>query len=158
MCFSASASFAVAVGAAVAGAITFTRARTWKEIPLASMPLVFSLQQATEGVLWSVLAAGEDAVVTRPLATSFAAFALVIWPVFAPFAAALVEHRQMRRLTMGLLLVLGLAVALYGARDIIADPYDASIVRHSLAYNNRMTYPPLVVAAYVTVVSGCRLD
>jgi len=51
MCFSATASFAVAGASGLAGAFTISRAKKLREVPLAAIPLVFAAQQAIEGSL-----------------------------------------------------------------------------------------------------------
>ena len=52
MCFSAAASFTAGAALSVVGVITVRRSRGAVELPLALVPLLFGIQQITEGVLW----------------------------------------------------------------------------------------------------------
>ena len=55
MCFSASASFVAGVTLSAAGVATLKQAKRKTEIPFALMPLLFGIQQITEGVIWLTL-------------------------------------------------------------------------------------------------------
>jgi hypothetical protein len=149
VCFSAPASFAVAAGTGLAGAAAIGRASERREIPLASVPLVFAAQQAIEGALW--LALGSEALSrwVSPLATAFMFSALVVWPVWAPLAATLVERNRVRRLAMIALLVLAVPLALRGVSGMWAHAYGACVVQNSIAYGNGLPYSPLQFARYV---------
>ena len=52
MCFSATASFSAGTVLTVLGVATMRATRRKAEIPLASIPLLFGLQQIVEGMLW----------------------------------------------------------------------------------------------------------
>ena len=52
MCFSASASFVAGTGLCVVGVAALRQTVARSEIPLAMIPLLFGLQQLTEGVIW----------------------------------------------------------------------------------------------------------
>ena len=88
MCFSASASFAVAAGTGLVGALTVAKVSNWREIPLASVPVIFATQQTIEGVLWLLLPTGSEPALTGSLANIFAFCALVIWPLLSPLAVS----------------------------------------------------------------------
>lgn len=156
MCFSASTSFAVAAGNGLVGALTATKVSNWREIPLASIPLIFAAQQTIEGVLWLHLARGNETALIGPLTNIFMFSALVAWPVWAPLATGLVEQDRMRRLAMAMLFALAITLALFNLRDISAHPYGVCIVQHSLSYTNGTAYSPLELGAYI-VCTCCPL-
>ena len=52
MCFSATASFTAAVTLSALGAATLTQIRSRRELLLGSVPLLFSIQQFSEGLVW----------------------------------------------------------------------------------------------------------
>jgi len=52
MCFSASASFIAGASLFAVGVATLKRARARAELPFAMIPLLFGIQQLTEGVIW----------------------------------------------------------------------------------------------------------
>lgn len=149
MCFSATASFVTAAATGAVGIATLARTRQWNEVPLAAIPLTFAVQQAVEGALWLSLGGAKLPVSQVLLANMFAIFALSLWPVYAPVAVGLVETAAWRRRAMVLLFLLGLAVAIYGAKNISDAPYAACIVGHSLSYINGRLYPDIAMAAYV---------
>jgi hypothetical protein len=148
MCFSADVSFAAAATTGLIGAVTVGKAAKLSERPLAAIPLVFGTQQAIEGFLWLALGGKHLPVSTFLLTNTYVFVALVIWPVYAPLAAALVEQSYMRRLAMIGLALLGLVVALYGVMHIAAHPFVARIVGHSIAYTNGPPHPHLRIGAY----------
>jgi hypothetical protein len=150
MCFSATASFSAAGILALAGAATLSKARGPREWPLASVPLVFALQQGIEGLLWQTVPAGHPA--GRGLATSFAILALIVWPSFIPLAVGLAEKARKRRQLILALMGPGLAVAAYSVLDIWAHPYMAWPAPHSLVYINDSPFPWPLMLAYLAAV------
>ena len=98
MCFSATASFATAAATGAMGVVTVMRVDNVREAPLAAIPLVFCVQQAIEGALWVTLGHGADANLSGVLANAYIVIALMFWPVFAPFAAGLIEQARPNRL------------------------------------------------------------
>jgi len=63
-----------------------------RELPLAVVPLLFSFQQALEGVLWLRLSGdGEHSAEISVLSVGFLVFAEFLWPTYAALAVLLVE-------------------------------------------------------------------
>ncbi len=52
MCFSATASFTAGAALTAVGGFTVHKSQGKIELPLALVPLLFGIQQLTEGVLW----------------------------------------------------------------------------------------------------------
>jgi hypothetical protein len=154
VCFSAPTSFVVATGIGLVGAAAISRASERREIPLASIPLLFAAQQAIEGGLWLALGSEGLSYWVSPLANSFMVLALVAWPVWAPLAAGLVEPNRLRRLAMGALLVLAIAIAFRAASGMWTQPYEACVVQYSISYASGVHYSPLQFAAYVLCTCG----
>jgi hypothetical protein len=153
MCFSATASFTAASFAVTAGLFTLSRTTHAREWPLAGTPLLFGAQQAIEGALWLVLPHAGDALALL-LANGFAIIALVLWPLYAPVAASLVEDDAKRRGLIMWLLPLGAGFALYSGIDIAGHPYRAVMAAHSLCYINNSPYPSFAIAVYVLATCG----
>jgi hypothetical protein len=154
MCFSATASFTAASFAGTAGLLTMSRATQVRELPLAGAPLLFGAQQAIEGCLWLVLPHPDQAVWALLLANGFAVIALVLWPLYAPIAAALVEDDAKRRALMWWLMPFGAAFALYSGFDIAHHLYRAVPTAHSLCYINNSPYPSFAIGVYVVATCG----
>jgi hypothetical protein len=152
VCFSPSASLGVAAGIGLAGAAALARVSERREIPLAAVPLLFSAQQAIEGSLW--LALGND-IPSRwavPLANAFMVLALVIWPLWSPVAAMLVERDRKRRIAMTVILIIAILLAVRGVSGMSAQLYEACVVHNSISYSNGLPYLPRQFAAYVLCV------
>ena len=149
MCFSATASFAVAAGTGVVGAFTLAKVRAAREVPLAIVPLVFAVQQSVEGALWLLLEGGGRDALVGAAATTFAVFALVVWPVLAVLAPLLIETQPGRARVLSLLFALSLGVSGYFLVVMLGHPYGVAIAGHSLQYDNGVLYPDLPRLAYV---------
>jgi hypothetical protein len=94
MCFSATASFIVGGSLTVFGAVTLKRVVGSKDarsnIPFAAIPLLFGVQQLVEGVLWLSMQY-EMALLKTSMTYLFTFFSHLLWPVFVPYAIAMME-------------------------------------------------------------------
>ena len=99
MCFSAEASFATSAVLMPAGIYCIRRAAADRRdhLPLAAIPVMFSVQQFCEGLVWVGIARGDPDLARRG-ALAFLLFALVVWPFWIPFATLFrAAHRRDRR-------------------------------------------------------------
>lgn len=149
MCFSAPASFGVASVLGLAGAGAVSKVAEPREIPLASVPLVFAAQQAIEGALWLALGHEDLSRWALPLANAFMFMALVAWPLWPPLAAILVERERRRRLAMIVILIVAIPLAVRGVSGMWTQVYQACVVHNSIAYSNGVPYLPRQFAGYV---------
>jgi hypothetical protein len=155
MCFSATASFTAGTVLVAVGGLTLHRSRGKVELPLALIPLLFGVQQLTEGVLWVSL--NNDLPVLQSSATYiYSAFSHVLWPIFVPFAILLVEIKRWRRNAIGVFLALGLGVGLYLLFFIVRFPVTAHVLGRSIMYESPHFYIAAVLVIYLlaTCVSG----
>ena len=149
MCFSATASFTTAALTGAVGVAAISRTTRVREIPIAAMPLVFAAQQAAEGALWLGFSHSWSASTMLFAANFFVLIALAFWPIWSPLALGSIELERWRRGAMLALLPVGLALAAYSTRSVLEYPFAASVVRHSLCYISRETYPTAAVPAYM---------
>ena len=154
MCFSATASFTAGTALTAVGGFTLHRSRGKAELPLAAVPLLFGIQQLTEGVLW--LNIGHNAALTSLATYVFSLFSHVLWPIFVPFAILLVETNRRRMKALAVFEVFGLGVGLYLLFFIVRFPVVAHVLGHSIAYESPHFFALAVVALYLmaTCVSG----
>jgi hypothetical protein len=155
VCFSATASFTAGTALTMAGGLTVRKSRGKAELPLALVPLLFGVQQLTEGVVW--LSLRHDLPTLKSWATyTFSMFSHVLWPIFVPLAILLVETSRPRRKALSAFQVLGLAVGLYLFYFIIRFPVTAHIHRHSIMYDSPHFYIGAVLVGYLlaTCASG----
>lgn len=149
MCFSATASISAAAVTGAVGLLTLSKVANLRELPLAAAPLVFSLQQALEGALWLTMGDNGGASYAGPLVNIFVGIALIVWPALVPAATGLVEPQRGRQLMLYGMVLLGLGLAAFGARDMIHNPFSAQVVQHTLCYVNVTPYPPVMMGGYV---------
>ena len=93
MCFSATASLTAGSILLGVGVMTTRNARTGGERAYAAIPLLFAIQQLTEGVVWLSFGWGISAV-TATATQLYSFFSHVLWPVYVPIAAWLIEPDQ----------------------------------------------------------------
>jgi len=96
MCFSSAASFTAAVGLTSLGVLTLLETRNKKEIPFASIPLLFGIQQASEGLVWLSIQHG-NLYLNSVFSHVFTFFAYIFWPLFIPLSVLLLEKILWRR-------------------------------------------------------------
>jgi len=95
MCFSANASFTASVLLAFIAILAIKKSRHNQALTLfAATPLIFSAQQACEGIIW-LSAAANPAGLAHTLATySFLFCAYLLWPVWIPVITWLIERTK----------------------------------------------------------------
>lgn len=164
MCFSAPVSFGISAALMPVGVVAMNYAlhHDRRFLALAAFPLLFGLQQLSEGVLWLEMAAG-NLMGTQIPALGFLFFAYLFWPFFVPFAANQVETRRQRQrifrwfAMIGLLFGLSLYLPLLVAPDWLA----VSINRHSILYEPKLIYdgviPRTVVRGFYAVIVAVPL-
>jgi hypothetical protein len=107
----------------------------------ASIPLVFSVQQVSEGVLWLALQNSKFEPLA-PLATYlFLFFAQVLWPVWVPYSMLLLEKRKRRRVICKILVGIGVIVSAYLAFCLLKFPPEARIMGYHISYGQDFTIP-----------------
>ena len=154
MCFSATASFAAAGVLSATGAVTLSKVKSKREIPLASIPLLFGVQQAIEGVVWVSF----GSTLLNTIATyGFLFFAYVLWPIFVPVAVMLVEPSRTRKRALKILSFVGLAIGLYLLYYLLIEPSKAHVVGGSIAYDFKHIYDLVYLIPYVLVTAGSGL-
>lgn len=155
MCFSATASFTAGTVLSVVGVLTVRKSQGKRELPLALIPLLFGVQQLTEGVVWVSL--GQDLALLQAWATYiYSMFSHVVWPILVPFAILLVEPRLWRRKAISVFVALGLSVGLYLLFFIVRFPVTARVRGDSIAYDSPHFYLAVVLVGYLlaTCISG----
>jgi hypothetical protein len=155
VCFSATASFAAAGVLAGIGAATLTRSVAPPLRMMAAVPLMFSAQQAAEGVVWLTL--DEPGAVSHAAIVVFLGFALVVWPAWLPAALRLAEQDPRRRRVLAALSWIGLATAAVCAVLLAMWRPSARVAGHHIAYDftvglHQQSPLPLLVYVVATVV------
>ena len=146
MCFSATASFVAGGALSVTGALTLRQAKKKVELPFASIPLLFGIQQLIEGVIW--LSFGNSAI--NIISTYvYSLFSYVFWPVFVPVATLLIEKDPVRRRILKVFTGIGLAVGMYLFYFIFSEGITSQILYKSISYDSPHLYLPFILTLYV---------
>lgn len=143
MCFSSDASFVVGGYLVGVGVLTVRHARRPQEWPFATIPLLFAVQQLSEGVIWLTFrheAPGLHAFMTHV----YTFFSHVLWPVYIPVTVLLMEPPGARRRALGLLVIAGLATGLYLMVYLLDFPVVARLSDRHIEY---LTPPHFLSAA-----------
>lgn len=149
MCFSATASFLTAAATGAAGIACLIRAPERRELPLAAVPAIFAVQQAIEGLLWLTLPDAPEGAVATALSLAFLLIATVIWPVYAPVAALLVETVPWRGRAIAICLATGAGVALTMLWTILSGPHSAAVAEHHVVYVTALQPSATIGLAYL---------
>ena len=154
MCFSASASFIAGTSLSAIGVAALAKTETNTERPFAAIPLLFGLQQLTEGVIW--LTFSHDAPILKQTMTYvYSGFSHVLWPIYVPFAVGVLEAVRWRKRTLFAFEAAGIAVGLYLLYSIVARPLAAEVVGRHIVYASPHFYlmPVMVLYLAATCVS-----
>lgn len=148
MCFSATASFVAGTSLSVIGVATLKNVSRKNEIPFAVIPLLFGIQQLTEGVLWLTFV--RDAPVLQQTMTYvYSGFSHVLWPIYVPFAIGVLEAVRWRKKVLAGFEVAGLAAGLYLLYFIVTRPVVAQVVSKHIEYISPHFYIAPVIVLYL---------
>ena len=141
MCFSATASFTAGVVLTGIGVATLKKVEHPTHILFASIPLLFAVQQFSEGALWLTLPLAEsDYKEIKHLATyTFLFFAQVIWPFLVPLSVLMLEKQRSHKKVQLVFVAIGLVVSMYLCYCLFTFPVKARIVGLHCSY--QQDYP-----------------
>ncbi|HET6993235.1 MAG TPA: DUF6629 family protein, partial [Bacteroidia bacterium] len=134
MCFSAGASFTSGAVLAVAGVASFRNAKSVSQKLFASIPLIFSIQQITEGFLWLSLGNNNMQGFQSPCTLIFLIIAQVIWPVWVPLSVGLLEKKESRKKIFFVLTFIGGTISAWISYCLFNFHVSASIDGYHIAY------------------------
>ena len=134
MCFSASTSFGAGIVLSAVGFATIKKAQQPSQIAFASIPLIFSAQQITEGFLWLALSNSTFAPLQNVTTYIFLFIAQIIWPFAVPIATLILTKRESRKPIQKILVGIGTVVSLYLAYCLISYNVEAKIIGYHISY------------------------
>ena len=162
MCFSAEASFVLS-GLLLSAGVYCVKIALLKNrllLPVAFIPVLFAVQQFSEGWVWIGLR-WDDYRLVRNASLVFLAFALILWPIWVPFCAFITGTGKEKKF-FGFLSVLGLIVGL-GVYVPLFDNADlpmANVVNHSINYavvkSQLFQFVPLLLwdVIYIAIIAS----
>jgi hypothetical protein len=154
MCISATTSFVAAGAIAAAGLATLRHVDHPRSVLLATIPLLFALQQFTEGFVWLGQEGAIGALALQHSTFLFMLYAQGILPFLMPLAVLLIEPRGLRFYGILICTLLGAGLGAYMIYAIVGFPSTSFVERHSIVYHNELTDKLWVAAAYEIATCG----
>lgn len=154
MCFSASASFTAGTALSVIGVAALRITHASSERPFAMIPLLFGIQQLTEGVIW--LTFRHDAPLLKQTMTHlYSGFSHVLWPIYVPFAMGVIEAVRWRKNAIFAFEAVGVGLGLYLLYFIVTRSVVAEVIGSYIVYVSPHFYvmPVMVLYLAATCVS-----
>ncbi len=134
MCFSANVSFGASIVLASIGVASIKKIRQPNQIYFATIPLLFSIQQISEGIVWVSLTNSDFNFLQNPSTYLFLFFAQVIWPIWVPLAIMKLEHFKSKRRLYLFFLIIGIVIAFYLGMCLFLFPVQAKIIGYHITY------------------------
>ncbi|RFC54005.1 DUF6629 family protein [Brumimicrobium aurantiacum] len=142
MCFSPEASFIAGSALTAIGVATVKKTNQKSQLWFGSIPLVFGVQQISEGILWLSLP-NPDLILWQSIATiTFIFFAQVIWPFIVPFGILMLDKKEDRKLIQKVFVGIGALVSSTLLYFLIAYNIEAKILGQHIAYDQ--DYPETI--------------
>ena len=134
MCFSVAGSFGSGVVLAVIGVVTLRITHKPLHLVFAFIPVLFAIQQISEGFVWLTLQHPEYARWQSVPIHVFMVFAHIVWPFWITLSAWLLEKQPARKKILAVLF--GVAIVLSGSEVyyMMLIPISAEISGHHVQY------------------------
>jgi hypothetical protein len=155
MCFSENADIVAGAVLTPIGIAALREVRCWREIPFASLPMIFAIHQFIEAFVWASADGNRNFTsgAGHIAAVAYVAIALPLLPTLLPLSVILLEPRKARaRVTP--FLVLGLIVTAYLTITMIRNPVTVTVHEHSLGYGTGVSNGAFWSVLYVVAVIG----
>ncbi len=148
MCFSMTASLAAGGFLLGVGTMTVKAARRSSEVPFAAIPLLFSIQQLSEGIVWWTFA--HDAPGLNVVMTQFYSFfSHVLWPAYVPLAVLLLEPPGRRSRLLKLTAIAGIGVGLYLLYSMFEYPITSRAIGGHIEYVSPHFFAVVTMTGYL---------
>lgn len=157
MCFSATASFAASGVIGLIGLATLSHVREPQALLFAAVPLLFSVHQFAEGLVWLGLKGQIGPVALDHSTFLFMLYAQGILPLLMPLAVLLMEPPGRRRKAIVALTCIGALVCAWMIYGLIFFESHCYIEQYSIAYRNQLTGNFAVSLFYILAVCGALL-
>jgi hypothetical protein len=153
MCFSVQADVVAGLVLLPVGVLALREVRHVREVPFASLPLVFAAHQLVEAVVWAGTEGTVSCSVQHGAAVGYLIVALVVLPTLVPLAVLLLEPHQ-ARLRVAPFVALGVVVSTYLAYVLATHPVGVVAFPHALDYDFGLTNSLWWAVLYIVAVIG----
>lgn len=156
MCFSATASFAAGGFLLGLGTMTLKTVRHARDVTFAAIPLLFAVQQLSEGVIWWTFS--HDAPLLNSVMTHvYSFFSHVLWPVYVPLAVLLMEPPGWRRSALLTVVAIGATVGAYLLYVLVAFPVVSQPVGQHIEYVSPHFFAAVTMTLYLIATTASLL-
>ena len=152
MCFSATASFTAGAFLLGVGALTMKSATRPRDLPFAAIPLLFAIQQLSEGVIWLTFRY-EAPQVNTVMTHVYSFFSHVLWPIYVPVAVLLIEPPGWRRRALLALVAAGIAVGAYLLYVLVAYPVVSQPIGQHIEYVSPHFFATATMTLYLMSIT-----
>lgn len=135
MCFSATASFGSGILLSAVGAASLKKTKSPEQVPFASIPIIFGVQQLAEGFVWLSLSNAQFAQFQQAATYVFLLIAQAVWPILIPFAFWKMETDLTRKRILAGLTGLGCIVVAVVLSILFSHTVTADIHAHHVKYH-----------------------
>ena len=156
MCFSATASFSVGAILLGLGTLTLKAARRPRERVFAAIPLLFAIQQLSEGVIWLTFRY-EAPLLNTVLTHVYSFFSHVLWPAYIPLAVLMIEPPGLRRRLLLASVAGGLAVGVYLLYVLAAFGVASRPTGQHIEYDSPHFFAAVVMTLYLLSTTASPL-
>lgn len=156
MCFSIEADLIVGAALMPVGVLSLREVRHVREVPFASLPLLFALHQLVEALVWAGSTGAVCPSVQAGASLAYVLFALPVLPLLVPVAVLLLEPRGARRRVVPFAAV-GLVVAIVLAVAVLDGPVLVEVRPNAILYRVGLTGYLFWSVAYIGAVIGAPL-
>lgn len=156
MCFSLGADLVAAAVLVPVAAISLSEVRHVRELPFASLPLLFALHQLVEAFVWAGTEGDVPPGLAHAAAVAYLVVAFPLLPVLVPLAVLMLEPRS-HRMRVAPFVLLGAVVSTYFAGVLVTGPIEVVARPHSLTYLAPLDHSFAWTTLYVVAVIGPSL-
>ncbi len=150
MCFSPTVSFVASAGLFAVGILTLRKTSLRHEVLFASIPLLFSIQQFIEGLIWlELMGGGGESPLQHILTQAYAVFVGVLWPVLPALSVWILEPVRKRKNAILPIIAIGVGIAFYTLGKMLLFPITAKITQNCISYEYPVILPHFILFLYV---------
>jgi len=156
MCFSTTASFSAGAILAIAGIASLKKVQIPSQFMFALIPIVFSIQQFTEGFVWIALTNVNYQHWQSIPIYIFVFFAQVLWTFWVPFSFYLIEKNSTRKKILLVLVGIGSLISIYIFYCLLTYKVSAVITPYHIRYIVDFPIPHFIIMAsfyFLTIVA-----
>ena len=139
------------------GILTLRKVSTPNEVAFALLPLLFALHQFTEGFVWLGMGGYIEQRALNIASGIFIYYAQGLLPFLVPLAVWLIEKQQWRKNLLGILTLIGLALAVYTMYGLSTIPSSVTVVNNTLDYENPATANIYDAMIYILTTCGALM-